>query len=134
MQLGERLQAALAGKYTIETELGGAGMSRVFLAEEVALERTDVSQQLQTDPPRASGGCEARPAWSSARPPTWRLSKAPASQAWITEWTFTPSAPSHTRCSLAISSFRVAPNRQRSPHTQATKFRTCGRSVPQRPM
>jgi eukaryotic-like serine/threonine-protein kinase len=46
MQLGERLQAALAGKYTIETELGGAGMSRVFLAEEIALERKVVIKVL----------------------------------------------------------------------------------------
>ena len=46
MQLGERLQEALAGKYTLETELGGAGMSRVFLAEEIALERKVVIKVL----------------------------------------------------------------------------------------
>ena len=51
MQLGERLQAALAGKYKIESELSGAGMSRVFLAEETALERKVVIKVL---PPELS--------------------------------------------------------------------------------
>ncbi|MCC6929002.1 MAG: protein kinase [Gemmatimonadaceae bacterium] len=40
--LGERLSAALAGTYEIERELGGAGMSRVFAAREIALDRTVV--------------------------------------------------------------------------------------------
>jgi len=38
-QLVEALRAALAGTYRIERELGGGGMSRVFLAEEIALGR-----------------------------------------------------------------------------------------------
>src|SRR5687767_5491660 len=46
MQLGERLQKALAGKYTLETELSGAGMSRVFLAAEPSLERKVVIKVL----------------------------------------------------------------------------------------
>jgi hypothetical protein len=33
----ERLTAALAGRYTIQRELGGGGMARVFLATESAL-------------------------------------------------------------------------------------------------
>ena len=33
------LQAALGGAYTLERELGGGGMSRVFLAREIALDR-----------------------------------------------------------------------------------------------
>src|SRR5437773_840797 len=53
MQLGETLQAALAGKYTIEKELGGAGMSRVFLAEEVALERKVVIKVVPPEPTAA---------------------------------------------------------------------------------
>ncbi len=35
--LRDRLQAALGSAYRIEQELGGGGMSRVFLAEETAL-------------------------------------------------------------------------------------------------
>jgi TolB-like protein/Tfp pilus assembly protein PilF len=46
MQLGERLQKALAGKYTLETELSGAGMSRLFLADEPSLERKVVVKVL----------------------------------------------------------------------------------------
>jgi TolB-like protein/Tfp pilus assembly protein PilF len=46
MELAERLQEALAGKYTLETELTGAGMSRVFLAEEPSLERKVVVKVL----------------------------------------------------------------------------------------
>ena len=41
-----RLKAALAGTYTIKRELGGGGMSRVFEAEEVALERSVVIKVL----------------------------------------------------------------------------------------
>jgi len=46
MQFQEMLQSALAGKYTLETELSGAGMSRVFLAEEPSLERKVVVKVL----------------------------------------------------------------------------------------
>src|SRR6478672_5520039 len=38
-ELIERLQAALGGAYVIERELGGGGMSRVFVATEAALHR-----------------------------------------------------------------------------------------------
>lgn len=37
--LREQLQAALGATYTLERELGGGGMSRVFVANEVALDR-----------------------------------------------------------------------------------------------
>ena len=33
-ELRERLQSTLAGAYTLERELGGGGMSRVFLAHD----------------------------------------------------------------------------------------------------
>ena len=39
MSLLDHLQTALADRYTIERELGGGGMSRVFLAREIALDR-----------------------------------------------------------------------------------------------
>jgi serine/threonine-protein kinase len=46
VELGARLQAALGDTYTIERELGGGGMSRVFLAREHALGRTVVIKVL----------------------------------------------------------------------------------------
>ena len=47
--LRDRLQAALGDAYTIERELGGAGMSRVFVAHEVALDRRVVVKVLPPD-------------------------------------------------------------------------------------
>ncbi len=44
--LDARLRAALAGTYDIERELGGGGMSRVFVAREVALDRRVVVKVL----------------------------------------------------------------------------------------
>jgi tetratricopeptide (TPR) repeat protein len=41
-----RLEAALSGVYTFESELGGGGMSRTFLAREVALQRQVVVKVL----------------------------------------------------------------------------------------
>jgi len=52
-ELREQLQAHLGSAYTIERELGGGGMSRVFLAEEVRLERTVVVKVL---PPQMAAG------------------------------------------------------------------------------
>jgi serine/threonine protein kinase len=51
----ESLQAALHG-YRIERELGGGGMSRVFLAEEAALARKVVVKVL---PPELGAGVNA---------------------------------------------------------------------------
>src|SRR4051794_36498051 len=53
MDLSERLQAALASTYRIERELGGGGMSRVFLATETALGRKVVIKVL---PPELAAG------------------------------------------------------------------------------
>ena len=47
--LGEHLKAVLAGTFTLERELGGGGMSRVFLAEETALGRRVVIKVLPAD-------------------------------------------------------------------------------------
>ncbi len=44
--LHEQLQATLGDAFTIQRELGGGGMSRVFLAEEVALGRPIVLKVL----------------------------------------------------------------------------------------
>jgi len=47
--LRNHLQAALGSSYTIERELGGGGMSRVFLAEETALGRRVVVKLLPSE-------------------------------------------------------------------------------------
>ena len=47
--LQDSVQAALANAYTLERELGGGGMSRVFLAEERALARRVVVKVLSPD-------------------------------------------------------------------------------------
>ena len=47
--LREQLQEVLGSAYRIERELGGAGMSRVFVAEEVELERHVVVKVLPPD-------------------------------------------------------------------------------------
>src|SRR5436309_1317284 len=51
--LRDKLQELLGSAYTLERELGGGGMSRVFVARETALRRTVVfkvlSQELAGD-------------------------------------------------------------------------------------
>ena len=49
MNFRERLQATLGSAYVIEHELGGGGMSRVFVAEELALGRKVVVKVLPPD-------------------------------------------------------------------------------------
>jgi serine/threonine protein kinase len=44
--LAERLQAVLGAAYRVERELGGGGMSRVFVAEDVELGRRVVVKVL----------------------------------------------------------------------------------------
>jgi len=48
-QLRDQLQATLSGSYTLERELGGGGMSRVFLAEELRLRRKVVIKVLSPE-------------------------------------------------------------------------------------
>ena len=48
-QLRDQLQKSLGLAYTIRRELGGGGMSRVFVAEETALARTVVIKVLSPD-------------------------------------------------------------------------------------
>src|SRR3982751_2755126 len=52
-ELRDRLQASLGNAYTLERELGGGGMSRVFVAEETALGRSVVVKVL---PPEMAAG------------------------------------------------------------------------------
>ena len=51
-ELRDQLQATLGGAYALERELGGGGMSRVFVATETALGRRVVVKVL---PPELSG-------------------------------------------------------------------------------
>ena len=55
-ELRARLQSALGDSYRIERELGGGGMSRVFLAQEVRLGRQVVVKVL---PPEMAAGVSA---------------------------------------------------------------------------
>ncbi|MEP6509677.1 MAG: hypothetical protein ABJC63_15730, partial [Gemmatimonadales bacterium] len=48
-ELREQLQASLGTAYTIDRELGGGGMSRVFLATENRLNRKVVVKVLSPD-------------------------------------------------------------------------------------
>ena len=54
--LRDELQAALGAAYTLERELGGGGMSRVFVAQETALGRAVVIKVL---PPELSAAVSA---------------------------------------------------------------------------
>ena len=56
VDLRSRLQSALGTAYRVESELGGGGMSRVFLAEEVRLGRRVVVKVL---PPELAAGVSA---------------------------------------------------------------------------
>ena len=56
MDLRDRVQAALGIEYRVERELGGGGMSRVFLAEETRLGRKVVVKVL---PPELAAGINA---------------------------------------------------------------------------
>ena len=49
MTLQEQLQSVLGATYTVERELGGGGMSRVFVATETALGRTVVVKVVAPD-------------------------------------------------------------------------------------
>ena len=55
-ELHDQLQKALGAAYTITTELGGGGMSRVFVARETALDRDVVIKVL---PPELAGELSA---------------------------------------------------------------------------
>ncbi len=48
-QLRDQVQKSLGAIYTIERELGGGGMSRVFVAEEIALGRKVVIKILPSE-------------------------------------------------------------------------------------
>src|SRR5437870_3574661 len=47
--LRDQLQTTLSGSYTLERELGGGGMSRVFLADELRLDRKVVVKVLSPE-------------------------------------------------------------------------------------
>ena len=47
--LRDQLQATLSGTHTLERELGGGGMSKVFVAEEIRLQRKVVVKVLSPE-------------------------------------------------------------------------------------
>ena len=117
--LRTHLQATLAGAYTLERELGGGGMARVFVAEETALGRRVVVKVLASDLARAALGerWENSGANGALRPP-WlgrggRRRPPNAVTGWQLEWPnpakaghAAPSASSHRRlCKTAIRRF-----------------------------
>ena len=55
MELRDQLQQTLGESYTLERELGGGGMSRVFVAAERALDRKVV---VKVVPPAVAGGVD----------------------------------------------------------------------------
>ena len=72
-ELRDQLQASLGDRYRLDRELGGGGMSRVFVAQEKALDRRVVVKVLPPELPRgrsASSGSGAR--FSSRRACTTR--------------------------------------------------------------
>jgi serine/threonine protein kinase len=58
VELRDRLQTAVGPAYRIDKELGGGGMSRVFLAEQVGLGRSVVVKVL---PPEMAAGLSPPP-------------------------------------------------------------------------
>ena len=64
-ELSGRLQAALGAAYRVDQELGGGGMSRVFLAEETRLARRVVVKVL---PPELAAeiGVDRAPNWRAS--------------------------------------------------------------------
>ena len=65
MDLREQLQTTLDGTYRLERELGGGGMSRVFVADELRLGRKVVIKVLS---PELAAGISANASASSMKP------------------------------------------------------------------
>lgn len=70
----EQLTAALAGRYTIERELGAGGMATVYLAEDLKHQRQVALKLLGPNSPPPSA-----PSGSSARSPPPPISGIPTS-------------------------------------------------------
>ena len=72
-ELRERLQTSLGSTYPLERELGGGGMSRVFVAHEAALDRrrrregARARARARGSPPSASRARSGSPRASSIR-------------------------------------------------------------------
>ena len=56
--LRDHIQSSLGGSYTLEGELGGGGMARVFVATDRSLDRKIVVKVL---PPETAGAVAPRP-------------------------------------------------------------------------
>ena len=71
-ELKEQLQRTFGDNYSLERELGGGGMSRVFVAEELSLGRKSWASRRRSVPMSSRG-----------YDPTWQASKG-ASGHWNT--------------------------------------------------
>ena len=80
MDLRQRVQDSLSGTHTIERELGGGGMSRVFVASERRLGRKVVVKVLAPEL-AAAMSAEGPESAQAASAPAWALVKAAAATA-----------------------------------------------------
>ncbi len=88
-ELFDRLRAAVGDNYRLIEELGGGGMSRVFLALEVELDRRVVIKVL---PPDMTAGVNTGSAFTGR-------SSSPPGCSTLTSSRFSPLAP-QTICSI----------------------------------
>ena len=65
--MNERLVAALAGRYTVERELGAGGMATVYLAEDIKHHRKVAIKVLREDLAASMAAARRRPGRPAAQ-------------------------------------------------------------------
>ena len=110
--LSERVRASLAGRYTIERELGRGGMATVYLARDVKHDRPVALKVLRPELAAVLGGerflreiprhnCSTNaarkkpPAWVS---PTQSVSRFAPLEAWAIRTNIAPRGSQHLSC------------------------------------
>ena len=138
-----RLQDALSGTYTLERELGGGGMSRVFVATETALGRKVVVKVLPRRWPPASTSTAS--AARSSSPPRLQhphivpllaagARRATCSTSRCRSSTASRSAPASRgmascRCTRRCASYATSPTRWPTPTAAASFTGTSSRTT-----